>query len=478
MASDSPSKRQRLSFENQLALATLAASGIPSLVLLMVLWYQDVSPYLVTLLAIVLGALVTWAVASVRNRVLYQFRSMSNLLQAMVNNDYSMRGRMIGKQGALLELVDSINDLSATLTRERLVSVESQLLIGKIIDQIDVAILAIDARQCFTLLNPAARRLLGLYADANLNLSQADDVGGLHLPADLAMLAEQQPGESRIADLTFPERKGRFHVHKERFRDQGLSHELICITDVRTMLRAEERKAWQNLVRVIGHEINNSLSPISSISDTLERRVLEAVQQGQLDGELGASMRENLSLVSQRSASLVDFTERYRKLAQMPEPRLESVDLGKFVKRVVALVGEGETGVIPTAISIATAGDSKLTLMLDAGLMEQALINLLKNALEAMGGDDTEVGDIAGEIAVNWRRSGAYVAITISDEGHGVANPDNLFVPFYTTKPQGSGIGLILCRQIIEAHGGHIMLANRTDRQGCRVDIELPLHSI
>ena len=450
------------SFEDQLALYTAVAGLIPTITLIWTLWIHGVSRYLIALAALVLTCLIAWVVATVRTRLLYQFRSMSNHLQAMVTGDYSLRVHTIGRNGAHLELVDAINDLSDTLTGERLAAVESQLLVGMIIDQIDVAILALDSEQNITLANPAGRRLLGLDTEE----ISADK--GIRLPGELSLLTSLGNGESRIIELAFTARKGRFQVHKEQFREKGLSHELIFVTDVRTMLRAEERKAWQNLIRVIGHEINNSLTPISSISESLTQRVSSAVQQNQIEPDLGERIEKNLALVGERCTSLADFTERYRKLAGLPEPQLKRTCLSSLLERVVALVEEmGQTNV-----PITVSGDSALNVDLDPGLMEQVLINLLKNALEASGDHE----GIAA-VMIAWQASGGQVRITIKDEGHGLSNPDNLFVPFYSTKPNGSGIGLVLSRQIIEAHGGYLSLTNRENHQGCCASIELPMSS-
>jgi nitrogen fixation/metabolism regulation signal transduction histidine kinase len=450
----------RASFESRLALAAGAAGGIPSVLLVIALWAQGTSPYLVTLIALALCALVAWSVHTVRTKTLYQFRSLGNLLQAMVAGDYSLRGRMTGKPGALRELIDAINDLSDALTRERLSATESRLLVDKIIDRIDVAIVAMDAEGNPTLANPPARRLLG-FGSGRSGRSHDPRQAGV-----LAELAEVPVGSGSIRDLAFPGRKGRFHVHKERFREQGASHELIFITDVRTMLRAEERKAWRNLIRVIGHEINNSLAPISSISETLQRRVEGAVHPGLIDPDLADRVQRNLALMGERAASLADFTDRYRKLARVPEPRRVPTDLRALLDRSVSLVGKSAAG----CPDISLVGEQTLTPHLDPGLMEQALINLLANACEAM--EEREEGD---SITVGWRKAGRQAVIEILDAGPGITNPDNLFVPFYSTKRGGSGIGLILSRQIIEAHGGYLTLANRDDRSGCRVEIELPI---
>lgn len=456
-------KSGRFSFENQLALSTLFASLIPSVLLLVTLWVQGLSRYLILLLAIILGSLIAWAVTFVHNRSLYQFRSMSNLLQAMVKGDYSLRARVIGKDGALLELVNSINALSGTLNRERLLTIESQLLIGKIIDQIDVAILAVDSDRRITLLNPAAGLLLAI--ELNDHRPVTED----RLPAALQQLISMDSGQSQVGDFSFATRKGRFHVHKEQFRDQGVSQDLVFITDVRTILRAEEHKAWQNLIRVLGHEINNSLAPIASVSDTLAQRVSRDLDRDSLDAETGERLLRGLALVGERANSLADFTNRYRQLARLPQPAQQKTDLAGLVERVVALFRKGQARSVPVHVLPGPV----LSLDLDVSQIEQVLINLLKNAGESMTDGQAQFSD--GEITIGWKTTGTQLHLSIEDEGQGLVNPDNLFVPFYTTKPDGSGIGLVLCRQIIEAHGGYLSLANRIDHSGCRAIIELPI---
>lgn len=441
---------KKKSFEAQLTQLSLFAS-LPIFVLLIwVMIYAKISIYLILLTAL-LGCLVlAYCHSKIHQKSSYQFRSLTNLLDAMVQGDYSLRSRPSEGDKALNELVGSINSLAERLNKQRIESIESQLLLKTVINHIDVAIIALNENSEMVLTNPAANTLLQLSGGSN-DKSLNDSF------KQLAQVDTIVSGQSQVMSLTFASQQGKFNVHVEEYRDKGKQQKLLFITDVSTMLRSEERNAWQSLVRVISHEINNSLSPIASISQSLKRLL---TRQDDI-AEHKNYLIEGLTVVAQRTNNLANFVNSYKQIASLPEPKKQKSSIASLVNKVSGLYQSQH-------IEIETDVDVKL--LIDVIQIEQVLINLVKNAVEAIKNSGTD-----GKITIGWQQQGRVFKLAITDDGTGVSNPDNLFVPFYTTKAQGSGIGLVLCRQIIEAHGGKLTLSNRTESKGCIAIIELIL---
>jgi signal transduction histidine kinase len=220
-------------------------------------------------------------------------------------------------------------------------------------------------------------------------------------------------------------------------------------------LRDEERQAWQRLIRVIGHEINNSLAPIKSIAHSLER----ILSRDPMPSDWETDMRGGLQVIGARADSLGRFTAAYAQLARLPAPTLSEVTLAPLVARVAGLERR----------RVITVSDGPpVALQADPDQLEQLLINLVRNAVDASI-------ETNGSVTVSWDVHDGRVRVRVDDEGPGLSNTSNLFVPFFTTKPGGSGIGLVFSRQIAEAHGGVLTLQNRTPAPGCRAELVLPL---
>jgi signal transduction histidine kinase len=261
----------------------------------------------------------------------------------------------------------------------------------------------------------------------------------------------------RVLDMAFPGRMGRWEVRRGVFREHGLPHQLLVLTDVSQALREEERQAWQRLIRVLGHEMNNSLAPIRSLADSLGS--LLARDERPEDWE--EDTRRGIAVIRDRSAALSRFMEGYSRLARLPPPERQPVDVAVLARRVVGL---------ETRVDVELREGPGLSVLADSDQLEQLLINLLRNAADAA----LETG---GGVSLGWERSagGRELLIEVEDEGPGLPTTANLFVPFFTTKTGGSGIGLVLCRQIAEAHGGSLSLENRPEGRGCRGLLRLPL---
>jgi two-component system nitrogen regulation sensor histidine kinase NtrY len=445
--------------EGRLARLTLVSSLIPSVLLILALRRLGVSGYLIGILAVLLAFLILYCVGQVWQKAQFHFRSLHNLIGAVVLGDYTYRGFAPGDSGAYGDTVDLINSLGETLQQQRLQAEESSLLLRKVVEQFDVAIVAWDEEKRIQWINPAAEALLGRPAKAEHSSSTSSSHD--HLPQELAFTSEMKVKETRVVGLVFGGHQGRYRLHMERFVAQGNPHSLLFITNVSNILRLEEKRAWQNLIRVLSHEINNSLSPLSSLSNALKRQVHKREKDPQLEKEL----TDGLSVIGDRAKSLTGFVKNYQSIAKLPDPKKAAIELKQLFTGLIRLFPEED---------IRLEGEA-IMLIADSSQIEQVLINLIKNSVEANMAYADLHGDEKGPIIVSWSADPANLSIEVVDSGGGIQNPENLFTPFYSTKAHGSGVGLVFCQRIIEAHGGYLSIENRTDHHGCFVKIELPL---
>ena len=375
-------------------------------------------------------------------RVVYPLYTLAGLLEALREGDYSMRGV---QGGVLGDAIYDINALADRLQKERLQFEDSARLLGKTLAALDSAVFVFDHDARLRLLNPAAQRLLA--GDGhNLVGRQASE---LALDALLAA-----PGAC-VVRHAFPGRSGRFDIRHAPLRNEGRSGQLLVINDVGRVLREEERQAWQRLLRVLGHEVNNSLASIRSLAGTLAT----VIAREPLPEDWREDARGGLQVIGNRAESLARFLAGYSRLAALPPPQKRELDLAVLVQTVARLEQRMDVQVETSA---------SLRVQADPDQLEQALINLLRNAVEAssMGG---------GTVVMRWRADGERALIEILDDGPGLPGSDNLFVPFFTTKPGGSGIGLALVRQIAEAHDGGVSLSARDGAPGSLAQLWLPL---
>ncbi len=392
---------------------------------------------------VLLGFWVGGAIA-LRERARYPLNTLANLLAALREGDYSIRARNAGQSDALGEVLAELNALAKKLHDQRLNVVETSALLGKVMAEIDVAVFTFDSQECLRLVNRAAERLLNRPAEQLLGRTASE--------LNLQDVLTGDP--ARTFEASFPGAFGRWGMRRSAFRSEGVPHQMVVLADLSRTLREEERQAWQRLLRVLGHELNNSLAPIKSIAGTLEGLVHRQPKPADWLDDLS----RGLGIISARTAALNRFMEAYTQLARLPAPKLRPYRIALGVQRAAAL---------ETRLAVKVEPGEDVEIQADGDQLEQVLINLVRNgadaALESKGG-----------VRVGWTRAPNQLEIWIEDDGPGIANPANLFVPFFTTKQGGSGIGLVLSRQIAEAHGGTLHLDNRKAGRGCVARLHLP----
>ncbi len=437
---------KRLTHDQTVFLLALTA-GLPgALTSLIILWTGNYTPKVQwTLSVIILGFLVGFS-ASLRNRIVLPLQTLANLLAAMREDDFSIRGRTADPEDPLGAVLIEINKLAATLHEQRLGAVEATALLRTVMEQVDVAVFAFDPAERLRIVNRTGERLMGR------NMEQM-----LGRTAEELNVTEWFSDAPRVVDLSLPGGSvGRWEVRRTTFRLGGLPHDLLVLSDVSRPLREQERQAWQRLIRVIGHELGNSLGPIKSIAGSLET----LLQRNPPPEDWRDDMTRGLQVIASRTESLSRFTAAYSRLARLPAPRLAPVVLKPLLVKIAAL---------ETRVPVIVRPGPDVTIGVDTDQIEQLFINLIRNAADAC----LEVGGTAA--TVGWRRTRHGVDIWVDDEGPGLSNTTNLFVPFFTTKPGGSGIGLVLCRQIAEAHEGSLKLENKPEGRGARATLTLPL---
>ena len=411
----------------------------------MLLWTGDHSLKLQWTLSLFAVGLWLAFAAAARSRVIRPLQTLSNLVAALREGDYSIRARGASWDDALGLALAEVNALAESLRAQRLGALEATALLRTVMTELDVAVFAFDGEGVLRLVNRGGERLLAQPAERLL---------GRHA-RQLGLEPSLTGAPRRVVEATFPGSGGRWEVRRTTFRQDGLSHQLLVLTDLSRTLRDEERQVWQRLVRVLSHEINNSLAPIKSIAGSLQVALQRQPRAPDLDEDLG----EGLQVIAGRSEALQRFMASYARMARLPAPKLAPLSVREWVGRVAGLENRLPVEVCPgPPVAIAADGDQ----------LDQLLINIVGNAVDAA----LETG---GGVQVAWGVADGMLELRVIDDGPGVANATSLFVPFFTTKRQGSGIGLVLSRQIAEAHGGSLTLENRRERPGCVARVRIPL---
>jgi nitrogen fixation/metabolism regulation signal transduction histidine kinase len=438
-----------LRFQDHAALPMLFGVAPAWLAAAFALWRWDAAPGLRWALFALITIFLFGGYLAVRYRVMRPLQALANMLEALREGDYSMRGRNVDPDDAIGEVMVEVNTLSRTLYDQRLEALEAGALLQKVIADVDIAVFGFDAALRLRLVNRAGEALLGGRAADESGARPERLIG--RTAQELGLDAMLREPSGRIVAHVFPGGGGRWEVRRRTFREGGKPHELLVISDLSRALREEERQAWQRLVRVIGHELNSSLAPIKSMAGTLRK----LIRRDPVPGDWRDDAQSGLTIIHDRAESLERFMGAYARLARLPAPTRREASFPALVRRIAALYGR-----------VAVEPGPEAHLAIDSDQIEQVLINLIRNAVEAAG----ETG-----VRVRWRVEEGRLVAEVEDDGPGLARTDNLWVPFFTTKPGGTGIGLVLSREIVENHGGQITLENRTGARGCVARISMPL---
>jgi two-component system, NtrC family, nitrogen regulation sensor histidine kinase NtrY len=442
-----PKKKHRIRFNHEQRIYFYALlCGLPgSGVLLAILWFSNYTPkvqWTITLLVLCFWFGFAYTLLT---QVVRPLQTIANLLMALREGDYSIRGTHATPSDSLGEVMLEVNALSKTLHEQRLGAMEANALLRAVMQEIDIAVFAFDQNEQLRLVNRAGERLLDHPSEWLIGRTAAE----------LELKDALQGDPARMMEISFPGGAGRWELRRTVFRQGGIPHQLIVLSDLSRTLRQEERQAWQRLIRVIGHELNNSLAPIKSIAGSLETMI----QRNPMREDLQQDMKQGLSVIGSRAESLSQFMEAYARLARLPQPTLQKMEVEPWIRHVAGLETRLHVDVIP---------GQPVCLEADRQQLDQLLINLVRNAADA----SLETG---GGVRVGWKQHDGNLEVWAEDDGPGLASSSNLFVPFFTTKQGGSGIGLVLSRQIAEAHHGTLNVSNRTDARGCIARLVIPL---
>lgn len=442
--SPSAAPRRRMATDLRLFLLVLSIA-IPAALLLGWMSIHSTLPGSAkVMIAVVVVAWIAIVAGAARGDLLRHVRTLSNLVESIRSNDYSVKGARAREPGELAELYSQVNALQDDLKDSRQDEQELLNILEKVVSQINVAIVVCDSGDRIRLVNRLAVVLLK---------SPAEKLMGVDFASTVLAQLPLAP-EPRVVDFRFPGAEGRWQVSQHYYRHHGRASRILFIADLKQVLSDEEIAAWQRLIRVISHEINNSLTPITSLCQTLANILAKPDSANYAE-----DVRKSLRMIAERADGLREFIAIYARLARLPEPQKVLFPVASVAARLRGIFAE-------KALELAPFPD--VSLFGDPVHLEQALINLIKNGLEANPGD-------APAVQLSCHVADGLCEFQVVDRGPGISNPDNLFVPFYTTKKEGAGIGLVLCRQIAAKHHGHVSLANRSDGPGAVAKLLLPL---
>lgn len=439
----------KIAFEDKLVHIALFGCMLPTTLSITFILLSDMSAYLKVLLIFLLLVVVAYAAFTIHQQVIFQLRTSTNLVESMTVGDYSLRANNKQIKGALSDFNKLLNNLAERLAQQNLITREQQILLGKVTSQIDVAIVAVDHNNNISLMNPAAERLF----KKKFSELEAWPVEYLGLQNVI------KQATNKVTEFEINQNQRKVYVRADAYFELGKQQHLIFITDIQNLLRDEERLAWQRLLRVLSHEINNSLTPIASISETLAHIITAQPEDNELANKASLTintynhqlLREGLQVITERAHSLNRFIQDYQQLTKLPVPVKTIFAIKPFILQICQLFENTKVHLLSDDIDV----------FADREQLQQVFVNLLKNAEEAnLANKQNKETTESSEVAIVWFVENAMVHVHLYDKGKGIKNLENLFVPFYTTKPKGSGIGLSLSQQIALNHGGDLSLNN------------------
>jgi nitrogen fixation/metabolism regulation signal transduction histidine kinase len=436
-------------FERKITVLSLLGGLVGVLMALVLLWTGSFQ--LSTQLILTFVILFCWIgfALTVKNKVAFPLRTILNILGALREGDYSMRLRGARRDDAMGELAWEVNRLVQFLQKQRFDVVASTALLQKILAEIDVALFGFGSTGFLQWVNDSGRQLLKV---------NEEKIIGCHAKQFGLDLCLSGP-TPRIVDLSLPGGVGRWELRRATYREKGLSHQLVFLSDMTRTLHEEERQAWKRLIQILRHEINNSLTPIQTVAQSLQTRL----KQKSRTKDWEEDVREGLEIIAERSEVLGGFIASYSRLTRLPEPMFDEMKVETWIRRVVGL---------ETRLQVEIIRGPELVIQADHSQLDQLLINIVSNAVEASLEADRQTGK---HVEITWNITNSFLEIWVDDDGPGLDSATDPFVPFFTTKPQGSGIGLALGRQIAEAHDGYLTLINHPERPGCRALLRLPI---
>ncbi len=398
MRGDGRERTERAASHEQRLLLLALLSGLPgSLIALILLWSHDYTDKVQWTLTVLIVCCWLGFAYSLRERIVRHLQTISNLLAALREGDYSIRARGARQDDALGEVMLEVNALGEILQEQRFGVLDATALLRTVMAEIDVAIFAFDEEARLRLVNRAGERLLAQPAERVIGRTAVD----LNLADCLNGASDHE--NTRTLAKSFPGGAGRWGIRRSTFRERGRPHLLLVMADLSRTLREEERAAWQRLVRVLGHELNNSLAPIKSIAGSLGSLLIRSPRPV----DWHEDMRRGLTVIEDRSAALSRFMQAYARLARLPPPQFKLLDVGAWVRRVVAL---------ETRLAVTLLPGPELMIQGDEDQLDQLLINLLRNAVDAA----LQAG--GGAVRVSWGKTATHLNVWIEDEGPGLSN--------------------------------------------------------
>ncbi len=368
-------------------------------------------------------------------------KNTNNFLQAILNNDFTIKYNNTKQGKSFDQLYETFNLINNKFIESSQQEASQYQYVTTLINQLQIGVLAYDEKDRIHMANESFKALVGQTEMINLDNIKSKS------QALFDQIKAIKTGENLVLKTTLNNRVHSLSMAASEFKLRQKTYKLISFQDIHSELDQNEMEAWQKLIRVLTHEIMNSVAPITSLSSTLKNLV-----QHKEDQELNTkTLEEGLDAIATRSQGLMNFTEAYRSLTRVPLPNIQATDGNAFFQRIGSLFSPTITKTnIQWQLNIP---EKKFDLLIDAGLMEQVLINLLKNAKEAVS---LETGVI--ELSVTEDKLSSTQTIAVRDNGHGIPDEiaEKIFIPFYTTKPEGSGIGLSLTRQIVQQHKGEL----------------------